>query len=302
LIFQHLSKQVHTMTSIDPNYLPKTFYDNSGNLLVSQDEALKVSQGIAERVKSMPEAQREVFLSMLRGAQLTPEGGLPPGNMNEVLDRMEAASLALVRLAELKGGMIDLLARVMIEQAGEQRKNELENRLAAREMAKSELLEQAGKLTEAAQKMLDGAIAMLVVSIVVAVATVVMSGIQMGKAGKQLEMAKGAKGLEGDDLRLALDTAGGVGAQAQVWGAMAQAIGALGGAVGNMAKTGYDAEAKRLEAAGSVDAAEAQYAQQQGDLRKEMQDTLNQMIQAIINFIKEMKEAEVNMMQSITRG
>ena len=40
----------------------------------------------------------------------------------------------------------------------------------------------------------------------------------------------------------------------------------------------------------------------QADIKKEMQDALNQMVQAIINFLKEVKEAEANMMAAITRG
>jgi hypothetical protein len=293
------------MTTIDPNYLPRSVYNSEGQLKISESEAQRISQGNAEKAANMPEAQRQIFLSMLRNV---PEGDIDLTNLDKSMARLEAASLALYNLGLMKGNIIDLLARVMIEQAGEQRQNELENRLQAREQAKQELLDQAGKMKQAADEMVKGAITALVIAVVSAVVTIALSAVQIKMASKQLDMAKtGAKDfakgdIDADELKAVLDQAGAIGGKAQGWGSIGQGINNIANGFGNWGKAEFEAQAKRLEAEGTIDSAQSQYIQGQGDLRKEMQETLNQMIQAIINFIKEMKESEVNMMQSITRG
>jgi hypothetical protein len=85
----------------------------------------------------------------------------------------------------------------------------------------------------------------------------------------------------------------------------ANTIGAGAGQGINAGGTSTDskaqAEAKKLEAQGSRDAAEAQEAQQTADSKKQMEEALNDMIKQIINFLKEMREAEVDAMRSLTK-
>jgi hypothetical protein len=71
--------------------------------------------------------------------------------------------------------------------------------------------------------------------------------------------------------------------------------------MGNVASTWAQADAKNIEAEGSIDAAEAQEAQAAADIKKEIQQGLDDLIKAIINFLKELKEAQVNQMQSLTK-
>jgi hypothetical protein len=290
------------MNTINPNYVPASFYDSSGQLTVSEAYAQQVSNSVAERVANMPPAEAEMFLALLRSADLAPSGELPPEEMNAALSRLETAAAALDRLFNSEGNIIDLLARVMIEQAAQQRKDALEERLAAREQAKSQLLDQAGKMKEAAEKMLSGALVAMITAIVVAVVTVAISAYSIGKAGQGLTAAKDAKGLEGGAQQARLAQASALSGKGQAWGGVSQSLSGLATGVGNYAKADYEAQSKKIEAEGSEMAAEAQYSQSQADIKKEMQDALNQLIQSIINFIKEMKEAEVNMMQAITRG
>lgn len=289
------------MTTINPNFLPSNFYDTSGNLTVSQDEAARVSGLVESKVAQMPPAERELFLLMLQGADLAPNGTVP-ADLGATLDRMEAAAAALNRLADMGSNSIDLLARLMVEQAGQQRKDALAERLAAREQAKSDLMDQASKMKEAADKLVSGALQNMIISIVTSLASAALSVVSAAKATQGLSSAKDAKGLTDGAQQAKLGVAGGHNALGQAWGGGSQAVGTLGGGIGNYAQTLEQSDSKKLEAEGSMKAAEAQYAQGQADIKKEMQDALNQMIQSIINFIKEMKEAEVNMMQAITRG
>ena len=92
--------------------------------------------------------------------------------------------------------------------------------------------------------------------------------------------------------------------KAQSFTAMGQTVNALGD-MGRSGGAGADgimqAEAKREEAEGARNAAEAQFAQQTADMKKELQDSMNEMIKQVINFLKELREAEVDAMRALTK-
>ena len=147
------------MTTINPAYLPPSFLNPDGTLVagVTQEQAEQVSAGVQARVENMPPAQKDLFLAMLASSNIAPSADPTQivAQANESIGRLENLSLALKDLATLAGSSFDFLMRVMIEQAGQQRKDALEQRLQAREAAQTELIAQAGKLEKSADEMMS---------------------------------------------------------------------------------------------------------------------------------------------------
>lgn len=290
------------MTTINPAYLPPSFLNPDGTLVasVTQEQAEQVSAGVQARVENMPPAQRDLFLAMLASSNIAPSADPTQivAQANESIGRLENLSLALKDLATLAGSSFDFLMRVMIEQAGQQRKDALEQRLQAREAAQTELIAQAGKLEKSADEMMSGAIAALVIAVVTAVATAVLSGIAAARAGSSLDSAKLAAKYDSNTMSTLATQQGAI---ASGWSGASQAVGTLGGALGNTVNTIYQANSKRLEAEGSRDSAQAEEMKSLADIKKEMQQALDELIKAIVNFVKEMKDNEVQMMQPLTK-
>lgn len=342
------------MPPVDLNLIPKSFYNaETQTLTVSQSQAEAVQAGIQAKLDTLPPAQKEAFLKLT--ANLAPGDVDTPEKLDTVLGAFEAAAKVVENpnspVMAFIGDLAKLLARVMIEQASEQRQNALNDRLAARETARGELLSQAQQMTEASQKMMSGAVTAIVtasiggaLSVTGSLAGALGTLSQLGKMGTQAKATEAAnkalsqatdevsnlsKMLKGTtnpgqiaQLNAKLDpaknamtaaqaaqtAAGNLFNVANTKGGLAGAFGQAGSALGDTtsrAGAGADAkqqaEAKALDAQGSRDAAEAQYAQQQADLKKELQDSLSDMIKQIINFIKELKEAEVDAMRALTK-
>jgi len=342
------------MPPVDLNLIPKSFYNTEAQTLnVSQAQAEAVQAGIQAKLETLPSAQKEVFLKLI--ADLAPGDVDTPEKLASMLGAFEAAATVVEDpgspVMAFVGDLAKLLAKVMIEQASEQRQNALKDRLAARETARGELMSQAQQMTDAAQKMMTGAITSIVTASIGGALSVFGSlagGIgtlsQLGKMGNQAkataaankaltqatdEVSNLSKILKGASnptqiaqLNAKLDpaknamsaaqaaqtAAGNLFSVANTKSGIAGAFGQAGSALGDTtsrAGSGVDAkqqaDAKALDAQGSRDAAEAQYAQQQADLKKELQDSLSDMIKQIINFIKELKEAEVDAMRALTK-
>lgn len=328
--------------------LPASFYNN-GQLVVSESQAQAVAAGIQARIADMPPAQRDAFLALVHNStSLAPTGGEPPADISAALDRLELVSGVLANLVGTASSTLEFLARAMIEQAGEQRKSALENRLTSREVARGELLGQAQQMKDAAAQMMSGAIVALVMTVVMSAVSLAAAGVSVGMTAKNLGQMKDPaatmtnldkvktekmndilktdfKGVKFDKLpeadqvqvmsrvnasfdKVGFDTAqatmqmlGQKVQQATNIGTIGQTVNQLGQGVGNAASSITQAQAKELEAKGSIFAAQAQYEEGRADASKEVQQALDEMVKSIINFLKELQEAKANQMQALTK-
>ncbi len=230
-------------------------------------------------------------------------------------------------LAEIGGD--DVLAKLMIEFAAMGRQQALDSRLQARENARSQLMGQAAETREAADKALAGAIIAGVISIVASVVSIGGGISQLGKAKEMVKLSSQADTAtqaanQASSFSKGADGASKVGAEkmaasyeatakaantslntlqsgAQGTQMLVQGISGLVNALAQMIKGGLDAGAKMDEARGQEMAADAQIEQSNSDLAKKVMDELEELIRTAIQFIKEMKQAEADLMQSMTR-
>jgi len=154
--------------SINPNLLPKSFYDpQTQSLTVDQKQAQAVQSGIQARLDQLPPAEQQAFLQMT--ANLAPGDVNTPGKLDAVLDAFASAAELVGTpgpVTVFVGDIASFLARAMIEAAAEQKQNALDDRLAAREQARADLLDQAKSMQDAADKMAAGAMTSLITSVV----------------------------------------------------------------------------------------------------------------------------------------
>lgn len=338
-------------------YLPTSLFQADGNLKagVTPEQATAVAKGIQAKAEALPPAQAKLFLAMVGSASLAPDGKLP-ADFDKAIESFTAAASRLATLS-ISSNALDFLARAMIEQSAEQRKSALNDRLQARELAKGELLSQAGKMQEEANKLSSSALTSMIVSVTLAAISAATSVVSMGlsiggalkgasaaakataafdKAGQSVGDATqkatagvtkaastATKALDKIDDTVSEATSKTVrafermqvGQKAQEASTGAKVMNTLGGGLGSLGQlqnqtgqgvgsyiaTTGQADAKRLEAEGSVDAAQAQEQQAIGDLRKEQQQALDQMVQSIIQFLKDLKEAKAEQMRAFTR-
>ncbi|QJP15551.1 hypothetical protein G3545_18955 [Starkeya sp. ORNL1] len=320
--------------------LPPSFYQN-GQLTVSDTEAQTVAAGIQARIADMPPAQKEAFLALMQlSTKLAPINGDPPADIETTLDGLESLAGKVAQLLQ-SSSSIEFLTRAMIEQAGEQRKEALEGRLNARETARGELMAQAGQMKEAAEKMMAGAITALVLTVVMSAVSLVAAGMSSFQASKNLAAMKNDANnmtkIDGikqdalgkldkndahydkdlDSLNKEFDLQGLNSSfttsqsnmnlfqsklqQATNIGTIGQTVNQLGQGAANAASSITQAQSKELDALGSISAANAQYEEGQADMKKEMQQALDDMVKQIINFLKELQEAKANHMQALTK-
>lgn len=312
------------MTSINFQHLPPSFYDATTNtLLVDEATALKVQASVEAKLAELPDVAPEKFLQMI--ANLAPSDVDTDLKLGVTLGMFEAAATMLgdagSEVVTFVGDLAKFLARVMIEQASDQRQNALQDRLNAREQAKGELMNQAGQMDKAADKMIAGATTALITGLVAAGVQMLASVVSLVGAAKALKSMETAHGQTKDVLALfekgkmtenvsgmylqaskqAFDIAGQKGAIFTALSQVGQAAGQGMSAVGSSEDTKAQAAAKKLEAEGSRDAAEAQELQQTADTKKQIEEALSDMMKQIINFLKEMREAEVDAMRSLTK-
>lgn len=305
------------MTSIQNNYnlLPSSFFNpETKELLVDEATAQSVQAGIQAKLNSLPPISRGDFQQMV--ANLTPGDVDTPAKLEATLTMFEAALTKLGNVdsdvVAFVGDLAKLLARLMIEQTADQRQNALNDRLLARDKAKGELMNQADQLGKAADKMIEGATTALITGLVGAGLQILGAAVNLAGAFKALggmgDAQKATQQAINDANKQAMKAAEQAFGKAQTMGQLFGTLSQIGSGLGDATKAGgtsadarLQAEGKKLEAEGSRDAAQAQEYQQIADNKKQMEEALNDMMKQIINFLKEMREAEVDAMRSLTK-
>jgi hypothetical protein len=300
--------------NVNTNYIPQSFLNADGTIKPEkQAQAEAISAGVQARIGDMPEAEKQIFQTLIQSSQidLTPSGELDMLSLDDMLDVMESAVTLVETLSESSEDAIDLLSRVMVEQAAQQRKDALEDRLQARETAKSQLMDQAGEMKNSAEKLRSGAIAALVLTVVMSAISIAGSIASLkgaASAGKQLK-GMSTEGFDHPDtgqLKLTqhnfeikkIDIGS---TRSGIYGTLGQMANSLGQGTANFASAESQSESKEAEARGSVDAAQAQDSQAIADTKKEVQQALDDMIKSIIAFLKELKDAKAEMARAFTK-
>ncbi len=269
------------------------------------------------------------FKQMQENAQnLDPnETGLDNGISPEITEEMKQA---FEKLLSSIGGSSDELAALLIKFANMGRQNALDQRLQARDAAKSDLEAQADNTREAALKNMIAGIAMAVVAVVAAVVSVFGAVKSVGQAKGAANMNKDANAMGKDAAQMSKisDRAQGSTAAAKLktdagtksdaadslkldaktmetkavasgtkYGAISGAVSAVGQAV----QKGIEFDAANQTAEGQELAAEAQVEQSNSDLAKKVMDDLEELVKSTIRFLKEMQTAETDLMANMTR-
>lgn len=316
------------MNAISPDlkaYLPPSYFDKSGNLTVSDNDATKVATGIQAKAASLPPDEAKLFLAALASPSLAPTGGQLPANVDALIETFAAATDAIFNFVST-GDLESFLGRVMIKQSNEEETNALNERLSSRQTAKSELLDQASKMHDEASKMRTGAIISLVVAVVGAAISLGFSAASASKSTSAMGKMSGSSeesnvspsgktggdsvGETGDvEAEITVTVAKGdnttevniLNSQAQNQQSVAGAINTLTGAISGATNSFFQADAKDIEAEGAKDAANAQEAQAVGDHQKEIQGALVALVDKIIQFLKDMQDSKAQQMQALTK-
>lgn len=310
------------LSSIDPSlrgYLPSSYVGKDGALSVSKAQAETIALQVKEHVKDLPQAEKDTYLALLSTASFAPTGS----TVTDVESSLNRLDLALERL-NTEGSLLDLatdigeLSRLLIQQADSQRKSELNERLAAREDAKGELLNQAKSQRDAAEQTRSGAIANLVISVAGAAVTgggSLKSAIGAGKALTRLKNLRELPDLPATPTRTEvrkfdratterneemkrIETAAN---KATTSSQIISSVGGLGQGGGSAANSFFQADSQVTQAEGAEAAAKAQEIASEGDMAKEIQSGLDELIRTLINALKEIENSEADSMQSLTR-
>ncbi|KZK81552.1 hypothetical protein PsAD13_03960 [Pseudovibrio sp. Ad13] len=322
-------------TNYNSDYLPPSFFQG-GKLAVSEERATAFQQSVEARLATLPPEHHGTFLSLVSLPQFAASAEFDQTTTDEVLGRLEAATVAIGSLDNIDstGNLSRLIAQALFKSAINQRNNELETRLIARETVKTQMHAQAGKSRDAAEETRTGAIVSLVVSVVSSVVSIVMSAVAIGSAAKGLSSAKNsasnntqatkleaqAKGMTGSRMAQMKETfsqqaaglrqsAKGFDAAASAAGSRAQSIATIGGVVNTLgnstsqaASAFTQANAKEDEAISQELAAGAEEVRKENDQAESIQKALDDIIRAIIQFLKESREIENERAAAITRG
>lgn len=279
-------------------YVPASLYD--GETLkagVTAEQATQIAEGIRAAVKDLPEAQAQFVLKLLSAVDLAPGGRLPE-NIDEAV---QAFAGALERIGEGTPfrDSLQVLARLMIEQAATNRQDALQDRLNARNLSTTQLLSQAQSSKDAAKEIKDGAVAAMVTAIVFAAVSIVASSLSIvGGVKSGSDAANYAANNAG---KMDGFVASGFAASSQATQGLSQTAGQVGQAGSGYASSDSQAAVKELDAQGQIAAAQAQASQNQADLSKEFMDAMGEAIKQIMNFLKELHDAKAQSMQVLTR-
>ncbi|SDR15046.1 hypothetical protein [Pseudovibrio sp. Tun.PSC04-5.I4] len=323
-------------TTLNRDYLPPSFFQANGSLAVSEERAISFQTSVEARLATLPPEHHGTFLSFVSLPQFSGSADYDQSTTDEVLNRLEAATKAIGSLDSIDStsSLSRLIAQALYKSAVNQRLNELDTRLLAREVVKTSMHAQAGKSRDAADETRTGAIVSIVIAVVTSVVAIIMSAVAIGSASKGLGAAKNsasnnaqaakletqANSLTGSNqaaakVRIAdqaanlRQTAKGFDAVAGASGSRAQSIATIGGVVNTLGSTGSQsasaftqANAKEDEAISQELAAGAEEVRKENDQAESVQKALDDIIRAIIQFLKESREIENERAAAITRS
>ncbi|MDN2581414.1 hypothetical protein [Aquibium sp. ELW1220] len=213
---------------------------------------------------------------------------LPPGVTPEALT---------AKLKEFIAGASDRTAlfAALIELMNSQRQNAVEQRANAREMAKTQMLEGAQLSRDAADKQEDAAISSLVGGIISGAMQILGGSLSLGMQVKFSNMKFGSDAVMNKASTIHT-------AQQQAINAFTGAGSSIAGSGGQQAGAMQQADASNLQADSQEMQAGSQDSLNQQDIEKKFSEDLTQVIQSVIQFMKEIRNAEIERMSSITRG
>ncbi len=322
-----------TSTNINREHLPPSFFQN-GQLAVPEEKALAFQQGVEARLATLPPEHHGTFLALVSVPQFSGSANFDPATTEAVLDRLEQATQTLASLSSIdnSGDLTRVVAKALFQSIVNQRNNELETRLIARETVKNQQHSQANKSRQAADETRTGAILSLVITVVASAVSLVMSAIAIGSSAKGLSNAKASASETASAANnKTLAQTPGVGeaaksqfklqstefksaaklhdAKATSFNASGQTFATLGGVANSFGSTGANAagsftqaNAKDDEAESQVLGANAEETRKENDQAESVQKALDDIIRAIIQFLKESREIENERTAAITRA
>lgn len=280
---------------MDPMNTTKVGYTPSTNIPGQTGETGQSTKTTSNGVTGMtfsPDMFKELFsaTNTKGGGNVTGSGvsSLPPGMTAEAL---------VDKLKEFISGASDRTAlfSALIELMNSQRQNAVEQRANAREMAKTQMLEGADMSREAADKQMDAAISSLVGGIISGAMQILGGAMSMGMQAKFSKTSFGSEAVM--NKASSIHTA-----QQQAITAFTGAGSSITNSSGQQAGAMQQADASNLQADSQEMQAGSQDSHTQEDIEKKFSEDLTQAIQSVIQFIKEVRNAEIERMSSITRG
>ena len=254
---------------------------NAGTTTATPDAA----QGIGGDYKDVPGAGNGF------GSGGHASNGLTPGGGAASTGDTKAIEATLARIESSAGNALDFLARAMVEQEGKQRNEAMQDRTNMRMMAKTSLEAAAGELNKQAATMEQAAIVSLVVSCVSAAITV---GAAAVGGGFNIAGAKETEG-QGGNFVSKFSKIG------EMIGRAGDGVTKAGEAGSNFASTSGKIDQTKSEANQKLDEADAQQYDAQADMKKSMQDSLDDMVKQIITFIKDQQDSKSERMAAFTK-
>lgn len=281
-------------------------------------------------------APQKTIVAFKELAGNTPEAGLREleGALEKLKQRNPDIDVCLSDYSDI----LKYIGSILIKNADAMRQSALNDRMVAREAARGSLLGQSAKLQEAANDQRRLAYITLAATVMVsgisiaASAFALRNSLQVLKVGQQetKDLAlndttlKGLKSLQTDAADdengrlVAAAIAERQAAAANISRTAAFTVQQLNtstqkatlineaGNAGTNATRSFEATAhgaiKVIEAEGVLDAANAQYEQQQADVKKELYDKVIDLIQQSINMYRDMLNSQAEAMRAITRA
>jgi hypothetical protein len=187
------------------------------------------------------------------------------------------------------------LFAALIELMNSQRQNAVEQRANARETAKTQMLEGANLSRDAADKQKEAAISSLAGGIISGAMQILGGAVSLGMQAKFSNMKFGSDAVMNKASTIHT-------AQQQAINAFSGSASSIAGSGGQQAGAMQQADASNLQADSQEMQAGSQDSLNQQDIEKKFSEDLTQVIQSVIQFMKEIRNAEIERMSSITRG
>ena|SRR5690606_20419362 len=266
---------------------------------------------------------------------------MPEKRVEELEQALQKLAKPSEKLDVYLGDYSDILkyiGTILIKNADAMRESALNDRLAAREAARHDLLGQSDKLHDAAADARKVALQMLAVSAVLSTISIAASAFTLRSSVQTLKvnreeakdladnnaLLESLKKFETDELgseqseavktviaqhkanaesisQTAAATRNELAVSGQKGTLVHDASNALGGAARSL-EASAQANVRMTEAGATLDAANAQYAQQQADIKKDVYDKIVNLLQQSINMHREMLNSQAEAMRAITRA